>query len=130
MAKICNNFGKPQQKHRLKAPHYQVTIDALNQTPRALAHYIKHLAKDPKASSQFTEWRRHYTVEVEEWPCLLCRHVRNAKASSGQSQRQKSNTGRRHPGMLFDRKTCYLLFEMYSGLFSGATITTVCTVTT
>ena len=123
MAKI---WTTTLQKHRLKAPHYQVTIDALNQTPRALAHYIKHLAKDPKASSQFTEWRRHYTVEVEEWPCLLCAHVRNTKASSGHSQPKKSMTRRRNSGMLFNKKNMYFFVICNVVLYYSATCTVVC----
>ena len=56
-----------------------MTIDALNQSPGALAHYIKHLANEPGTAAQFNRWKRHFRLDIQEWPCLLCEHVKKAK---------------------------------------------------
>ncbi len=55
-----------------------VLIDALqNQSPEALARYLRHLHEHPKLLDRYREWRRDYVLESQHWQCRLCRELRN-----------------------------------------------------
>ena len=58
-------------------------IDALGQSPRALAHYLKHLAKvrspDKLQSDHlqnYLKWKDYYQLSLRDWPCILCENLR------------------------------------------------------
>ena len=61
-------------------------IDALGQSPRALAHYLKHLVKESSKKDvrrvhlgDYLRWKAIYNLYLTEWPCLLCEKLRRKK---------------------------------------------------
>jgi len=66
----------------LKSPSLFM-IDALGQSPRALAHYLTHLVKESSQKvlgrvhlSDYLRWKTMYNLYLTEWPCLLCENLR------------------------------------------------------
>ena len=52
-------FKVGSSRKMLHKHDFQLTIDALNQTPKALAHYIKRLAQDRDAAGLFYRCTKH-----------------------------------------------------------------------
>ena len=66
--------------------HPMFMIDALGQSPRALAHYLKHLVSNMAAGvkgrvdlSDYLRWKKTYELNLKEWPCLLCEKLRKKR---------------------------------------------------
>ena len=79
-------------------------IDALGQSPRALAHYLKHLVKNRSSERQqsdnlnkYLKWRHMYKLNMKEWPCILCEKLRKEAMEKKRTQgSRKDSIGNRH----------------------------------
>ena len=80
---------------------HQMVIDALNQTPKALAHYIKHLSKDTKAMKHFGEWKQRYKLTLLEWPCILCQRLRTSDPKTPRKTHSSSELCTSWPSLNF-----------------------------
>jgi len=47
-------------------------IDALNQSPKNLAHFLRYLDRSDELYSSYLLWKDSYRVETQSWLCELC----------------------------------------------------------
>jgi len=53
-------------------------IDALNQSPKNLAHFLRHLDKNDELYNNYLQWKDEYMVEQDSWLCQLCSSLDSA----------------------------------------------------
>ena len=58
-------------------------IDALNQSPKALAHYLKYLSRHKVDYDKYFDWRSRLELRIVAWPCLLCEALRQGRHLPG-----------------------------------------------
>ena len=56
--------------------HFFRYIDALNHNPEVLGHTLNYLKANKTAFNKYQEWRKRLDLNLEEWPCTLCRQLR------------------------------------------------------
>ena len=87
-------------------------IDALGQSPRALAHYLKHLVKESSRDApgrvhlgDYLRWKTIYNLYLTEWPCLLCEKLRRKKIYKERYLKLKSSRNE-FPTKQFSSELC------------------------
>ena len=79
-----------RKRNKDKTSNYELPtmflIDALGQSPRALAHYLKHLVNNRAGGirgrvdvNDYVRWKNNYELNLKEWPCLLCEKLREKR---------------------------------------------------
>ena len=98
-------------------------IDALGQSPRALAHYLKHLVKDRSTERQpigylrnYLRWKHIYQLGIKEWPCLLCEKLRKEFFEKERhSTSRKNAVGKQYKSKTFELCTSWPKLDFGGG---------------
>jgi len=105
---VIKSGGKKYIEPTFGEQNVLLTIDALGQSPRSLAHYLKHLASSSNRHPgdggartamlyDYLKWKNEYEIHVKEWPCELCerlrKHKKTAKRTYGDDARSKNIMG-------------------------------------
>ena len=103
------NFKDSSQNHNGPT---MFMIDALGQSPRALAYYLKHLGDDRFSTvqgkvelSDYLQWKTNYELKLKEWPCLLCETLRQ-KSNNIKTYLNDGSGTNRHPNKLIAPELC------------------------
>jgi len=47
-------------------------IDALNQSPKNLAHFLRYLDKNDELYNNYLQWKDSFSISLDSWLCQLC----------------------------------------------------------
>ena len=53
-------------------------LDALSHSPEVVGRTLLYLKSNATAFDKYMEWREDYEVQLEEWPCRLCKELRQS----------------------------------------------------